>query len=229
MITWRGRSRGHLTDEELFEAAEGSGARADGAAVRESGPVANGELPKALAAHLGECGECVARLEALRRTLLLVREVAVPEPSPMFWEHLSARVHAAVAAEPALGGDGWWPSWPGVSRPLRFGLAAALAAAPFFVVQLRPQVVPPASVPLEVASSMAADASPPADDTPLVLLGDLAEGLDWDDAAAVGMTIGAGSADAAVADLSEDERYELGRLLTEALAESRPEGSRPKT
>ena len=29
-----------------------------------------------------------------------LREADVPEPSPLFWEHLSQRVHDAVAAEP---------------------------------------------------------------------------------------------------------------------------------
>ena len=41
-----------------------------------------------------------------------VAEVEVPEPSPLFWDHLSARVRDAVAAEPARR---WWSgvrSWP---------------------------------------------------------------------------------------------------------------------
>src|SRR5258706_4751839 len=50
-----------------------------------------------------------------------LREVEVPEPSPMFWDHLSQRVHDAVAAEPV-------PS-PGWTSRLNFAWAGGIVAA----------------------------------------------------------------------------------------------------
>ena len=44
---------------------------------------------------------CRAEVEALRGVLREVRAVDVPEPSPLFWDHLSARVGDAIAREPA--------------------------------------------------------------------------------------------------------------------------------
>ena len=64
-------------------------------------------------------------------------QAEVPEPSPLFWDHFSARVRDAVAAEGAprraalfgwSGVSGW--SWSGVLMPLSVGgVAAVLVAA----------------------------------------------------------------------------------------------------
>src|SRR5262245_49230164 len=52
--------------------------------------------------HLASCDRCRDQLAALRaaRTLAAEKEVVeVPEPSPAFWDHFSARVREAVANE----------------------------------------------------------------------------------------------------------------------------------
>lgn len=59
----------------------------------------------------------------------------VPDPSPLFWHHLSARVRDAVADQP-LPGPWWMAYW----RPLL--LAAGSVAAVAMVVILRTTAVP---------------------------------------------------------------------------------------
>src|SRR5438105_826932 len=74
----------HLTPEELIDLAEG--ARAEAA------------VP-----HLQACEICRHQIVTLRATMAAAADVDVPEPSPLFWDHLSQRVREAVAAEDAPG------------------------------------------------------------------------------------------------------------------------------
>ena len=90
--------------------------------------IAEGVRPESSASHLEACAACRKQLDDLRAMMAAAAAVDVPEPSPLFWDHFSARVHQAVEAErespaPALA---WW--W--VRRPLIWapGLAAALLA-----------------------------------------------------------------------------------------------------
>jgi anti-sigma-K factor RskA len=70
----------------------------------------DGTLSAARATHLDECPRCRARAEELRATWARLEAVEAPEPSPLFWEHFSARVRAAVAVRPTArrGGLGLW-------------------------------------------------------------------------------------------------------------------------
>src|SRR6185436_3564787 len=70
----------HLKDEELVDIAEGT-------------------RPESSAPHLGGCDSCRTQLHELRAMMSAAQEVDVPEPSPLFWDHLSSRVHEAVAAD----------------------------------------------------------------------------------------------------------------------------------
>src|SRR4051794_31885113 len=79
----------HLSPEEVLDIAEGA---------RPAPP------------HLAACEPCRRQLDELRAVMTTAAEVDVPEPSPLFWDHLSARVREAVAAEPVTK-DGWFPSW----------------------------------------------------------------------------------------------------------------------
>jgi hypothetical protein len=49
--------------------------------------------------HLSACARCRAEVEEGRAALGDARLSEVPEPSPLFWEHLSARVSERMAAE----------------------------------------------------------------------------------------------------------------------------------
>src|SRR5258707_1769981 len=70
----------HLSADELVDLAEGA-------------------RPESSAPHLAACGPCRARLNDLRAMMSAVADVDVPEPSPLFWDHFSQRVHDAAASE----------------------------------------------------------------------------------------------------------------------------------
>jgi hypothetical protein len=189
----------HLTPEELLDLAEGS-------------------RPLSSVPHLAACEVCRQQLDDLRDVMTTL-DADVPEPSPLFWEHFSARVHEAVVAEAAPA-----RSWYRVGR-WSWGLVAAMSAAVVVIAVSLTVRTPPArtGAPSPVAEVSSGDVgSPPAvDDPSFSLLGDLAGGLDWDAAAAAGINMEVGTADTAVHDLNDGERTELQRLLVEALRTSR--------
>ena len=89
----------HLTPDEFVDAADGT--------------LETGRLR-----HVEQCERCRQRLETLVEALQMGAAGPVPEPSPLFWEHFSARVRNAIAAEPAPP-QTWWPGW------LRWSVLAA--------------------------------------------------------------------------------------------------------
>lgn len=193
----------HLTPEELIDVAEG-------ARTEVSAP------------HLQTCDACRAQLADLR--VIMARAVEangadVPEPSPLFWDHLSARVREAVAAEgaPPLTWFGW----------LQSGLLTPLSAVGFAVIVLAAAVmfglrhVPVASAPSP--AGVVADITPiaqPGDDASLDMVADLAAQVDWEAAgdATVALHTHEDVAERAATQLSDGERRELGRLLQKELA-----------
>jgi hypothetical protein len=130
----------HLSTHELLAAAESS-------------------LAGARAAHADECAACGREVAALRAAWQAVRHDHVPEPSPLFWDHLSNRIRVATAEERLPGSASWWRhGWPSVAA------LAAVAGALALIVSLgAPRQFPSAHGPAAVsdgpASSTAADAS----------------------------------------------------------------------
>ena len=201
----------HLNTEELLDLAEGARAEAT--------------LP-----HLASCGACRGQLAELRAAMAAA-EVAgpgqddVPEPSPLFWEHFSARVREAIAAgapqpSPMTSWAARWLSWK-IAMPVATCLAVLLLAV---AVTFRTEPGLTTTVE-ETASSTTADGIPDGgvsstDDPSWSLMTDLAGDLDWDAAVEAGLTTPAGSVDRALVDLSAEERRELQRLLKEELARS---------
>ncbi len=194
----------HLTPEEVVDLADG------------------GE--DAALSHLASCDACRRQVAELRQTMMSVADVEVPEPSPLFWDHFSARVGSAVATEQiasASVGAIRWASW-------RFALASAACATVVLVVAVTLRLgtspaVPGISAP---ASILVGAGAPPDDgvafddDPALTALADLISELDWNAAFEAGLGPLVGSADAIVVMLDEGERLQLQRLLEEAL--SRP-------
>jgi anti-sigma-K factor RskA len=190
----------HLTPEVLIDLAEDT---------------AGAEWP----AHLSACAECRDQLESLRSMLADVRADAgaVPEPSPLFWDHLSKRVRDAVADEPLGGRSRWVPlaGWRAI--------ATAIAAAAALVLVLawpRDAAVPmtpvsPVPSTAETFGDEAAVLSQDADES-LAWLADLAADVEWDEASEP--PIEASVSDWAAAALTDAERAELHRLLQDALA-----------
>jgi hypothetical protein len=185
----------HLTPEELLDLAEDARSIA-------SKP------------HLATCEVCRQQLGEVRDVMASL-DVDVPEPSPLFWDHLSARVRDAVAADASRS-----RSWFGVGR-WSWGLAAVMSAVVVVVAVSLSLRTPPTGVthpPKTVEEASAgAGSSASADDPSFILLGDLAGSLDWDSAVEAGITMDVGAADNAVAELTESERTELQRLLRKAM------------
>lgn len=166
--------------------------------------------------HLVSCEVCRRHVAELR-DVMRAAAVEVPEPSPLFWDYLSARVREAIG-EPA----GHWSRWARVFSPWRLGGAVAAIAVVLVVATMfvsTPQQAPASGTPPSDRAGVAERADSSAEDPSLDFVADLAAGLDWDSVAEAGITITTESAavDRAVMDLSVDERAELQRLLSEAL------------
>lgn len=153
----------------------------------------------------------------------------IPQPPDGFWDELSARVHRAVAAEPPP--SRWrWPVAPvglGVWQPALALGAAALIAVVATVLVMR-QFTPAATAPPTTASApltspatvpvgAAAEGTVLTTDDPLDLMAALSAGLDWEQTSAAGLMVSPASTDAAVANLSDDQRAELVRLLQQEM------------
>jgi hypothetical protein len=159
----------HLTPDELLDAIE---------AV----------LPESRRGHLDTCGACRSEVVELSTTLRDARATDVPEPSPLFWEQLSNRVHQSVAsATPTPRASS--PSW------FRWPVLAPLAAMALILFALTNAV--------HMTNMDATSAPTIADAT-----------LDADESWAL---VPLGTAEQAVLDLTDEEQQELLRLLEQEL------------
>ena len=192
----------HLRDSELVDFAEGS-------------------LAAARAAHLDACAECRGRAEGVASALREVSAVEIPEPSPLFWDHFSARIRDHVAHEtPARGG--WWVS-AGVRSlmPLVAALAVIIAVVSVTMLPRGPRRIPAVG---ELASSHISDTSAAADvdvQSPVdaqnadawALLTAAASDMGVEEAHEAGMGTHVGAVDHEVTHLNQAELKELDRLL----------------
>jgi len=184
----------HLTSDEFVDLAEG---------VRDA----------ASAPHLAECDRCRRKLADVRGMMAAAGASDVPEPSPLFWDHLSARVREAVAAEPPPRSAAFLGSW-------WFRVAAGLAVSAMIAAVVASSIVrrtPERQVPAVVQEHPDSTALlGQTDDPSLDLVADFSRTLDWDDLRE--QLLGSGKIDAGVGELDGAERRELGRLLKEELA-----------
>lgn len=123
------------------------------------GPYLEGDLTpgarRRLEAHLEHCAACRAELDALRRTVALLRELPAEAPPPGLAERVVARVQDAP--HPGLGG--WLARHAGLvttAVPLAAGLVLAVVLLPRLQVTVR---LGPG---LRAPGPAAADAAPPA-------------------------------------------------------------------
>jgi hypothetical protein len=189
--------------------------------------LADGVRPEGSTPHLASCESCRRQLADLRAVMSAAGAVEVPEPSPLFWQHLSARVREAVSNEERASRSAWTPSPFGwrVLVPLVALAAVALAAAVTLRTELPRRVVAPDGV--TPHSAAVAEATPGADDVvsladdaSLSVIADMAGDLDWDAAVEAGLATQAGAVDRAVLELSANERLELQRILKDELSRS---------
>ena len=210
---------GHLTSEQFVDLAEG---RRD----------------EASAPHLLACEVCRRQLTDLRLMLAsaaapgrVVSNVGrpgsagnaiklgddVPEPSPLFWDHFSARVRDAVASEgvPGRASSPW--SWPRAALGAAAGaFAVALVALGVYVAAPGIRTPPPPSPAAQIAP-LEPLGSP--DDPSLSLVAEYGGTLDWDEMREqMAVSTHTGGVDETVGDLNGGELQELQKLLKEAMA-----------
>jgi hypothetical protein len=200
----------HLTPTELVDAADGA-------------------LAADRAAHLDGCAACRSQVAGLTATLAETRGIEAAEPSPLFWDHLSARVREAVAQEsiaprPLFGSflDGWF----GARRLVPAGAGIAAAIAIVAVASLSRHSTAPAPGPAaaqvnaEPAMLWTTAEVNPDDSEVWQVLTSAASEIPIEDAHEAGMSVRPAAIDAAVQRLNPDELRELGRLLQAELKHS---------
>ena len=197
----------HLSPSELVDFAEGTLA-----AVR--------------AAHVDSCRACAAAAGELRATLHGARSARedVPEPSPLFWDHLSSRVQDGIVnGTPAR--SSWWMPGARTLAPLAtFALVVAVltmmlprgserSTASRTGVGTPPSVAVDGDRPLDLSVDSAAG------DAWDVLTAAAAD-LEWEAAHEAGMAVHPAAIDRAVQQLAPEELAELGKLLQSELKRS---------
>jgi hypothetical protein len=158
--------------------------------------------------HLAACARCRAEVEEGRVALGEVRLADVPEPSPLFWEHLSARVSGRMAAEPEAPrriGARWR-----VLVPATVGVIAVILAV---WIDRRAARAPTPPAPVPGAVTLETTAVAVGDDESWSMLGQLAGELDVDTLSDTLGTSEAAGAENAVSQLSALERARLAELL----------------
>ncbi len=182
----------HLTPEEFVDLAEGARAEAS-------------------APHLQACDACRRQLAELRATMSAAADIDAPEPSPLFWDHFSARVaRRGRRRRRAARGPGSWASreardasrWRS-ARPRRWRWSwrsrSAHAAPP-----AGPRGCTPSAIEAAARAGGESGLTFP-DDPSLGLVASLAAGYDWDAASE------AGPDDGHRADRHGDRRSVAGR------------------
>lgn len=172
-------------------------------------------------AHLEVCPSCHQLVEDLRSVWCVAASAEVPEPSPLFWDHLSTRIRLAIDAE-AAPRPGLWArllelAWGRQPWMVLTGAAAALAVA--VIVGSRawspePAVPPPSAVPTVALDMATQEPDRQASDEQWDLMVEMVAEVELDQA---DLGLGVGSADRAVDGLSDEERGELVRWLQQEI------------
>ena len=180
----------HLTAEQIVEAAEGA-------------------VPAVAADHLEHCQQCREHVALMASVIGDVEGASdVPEPSPLFWDHLSRRVREATDREAVPMAATWWA---GLFRPLV--AAAAIAATVAIVVLVRGQYpsAPGQTASVPAVQTVASDA--PADDVAADVMSAVAGDLSFEDLRDANLLPSRAVVDQAVSKLNPEQQRELMRLV----------------
>jgi hypothetical protein len=195
---------GHLSTTELLEACDAAESSRSGGA----------------AAHLSTCASCHRQVAELQGMLRAARDAAIPEPSPLFWDHLSARIRAEIASAPVPPTTRVFDavSLRRFALPLlACGLVVVLAIGFMRTGRVRGSSIGNGSN-ASLTGTAASDSAQTSEDPSFSFVADLASGLDWDVAAEAGLNAPDAAVDAALMGLNARERAELQKLLRDELA-----------
>lgn len=183
----------------------------------------DGTLAPARAAHLDACDACRTGADDLRDVLARTADVTIPEPSPLFWEHFSARVREDVQTAGAVASSRWfgWADGPTVKWAMAGALLTILLVSGVWVSLWRTNATLPDQIPpVSTATASAGDRdeagvreSDADTDEAWALVRTVADDLAWDDVVEEGLGVRSDAAERAIATLTRDERSELVRLL----------------
>lgn len=185
--------KSHLSPQEFAEAVDGA-------------------LAPARAAHLDVCDTCRGEMAALRIVMRDVRTAAtIPEPSPLFWNHLSRRVHEATRVEATPARSWWHAAW----QPL-VAIGAVTAVAVLATLELMPKQ--PAVAPVTTIETAAAPDTLDAagDDESFDFVARIAAAIPFEELQVTARPT-RDAADAMVDQLTSSQRAELVRLLKEKI------------
>jgi len=175
-------------------------------------------LPPDRVRHAETCAECHAQLDALRETSRAALEDGGVEPSPLFWDHFSARVTAALRDEPVPAAPAPWLRAPMLTWATAASIIMLLVAGTVWRTTVH---APAPSARLTPAPDMILAAPPAADDADddeaWAVVRAAAVDLDWDQVHAAGISAHPGDVENVALELSAAERAELARLLNEDL------------
>jgi hypothetical protein len=169
----------------------------------------DGTLSPARDAHLGECAHCRAELDDLLSIQHEAQTDHAPEPSPLYWDHFSARVREATAHEKRTLEPWWRRGW----QPIAVLTAAAAAIVLMLQMGSTPAIVVPTPTPVTATVDGASD-----DDGSWDIVMGLASEIAWDDIRDA-VTPAAGAADLAIEELTGAQREALVRLLKQEIGE----------
>jgi hypothetical protein len=180
-------------------------------------------LPAERRAHVQACAACRAQAHEIEAVFSRAAEGgAVPEPSPLFWDHLSARVRDAVAATPpalAWRDRVWRPSTAWAAGLASVALAVAIAHS----IPSRAPLTTPSSIAVKAPATAGSDAAAmdvPDDidaDDAWAVVRNVADQVEWEDARDAGISTRPDAAERMAAELSTREQSELARLLQREL------------
>ncbi|MGH9372146.1 MAG: hypothetical protein ACRD15_11505 [Vicinamibacterales bacterium] len=195
----------------------------------------DGTLDGSRMEHASACPACRAKANDLSVAVREAADIEVPEPSPLYWDQLSARVRTAIADEPQPRRSMWRALQPTAIR----WAALATTALLVFAVGLWRIADPDRTLPDSPAGNALRQPAGgdtleiPGDDP----FGDIASDEDWtlvqtvaedvplDEIQAAGVGLRPGAAEGLALRLSDTERSELARLLEEAIRSRTPSES----
>jgi len=191
----------HLTPADIVDAAEG-------------------RVSAAAAAHLAGCTACQALAADVRSAWDAAAEVSVPEPSPLYWQHLSARVREQVAGETVV------PAWRATPWREYFSLRNLMPVASAIV--LVAAVIGTGLLTRHEPGSVRGDAAitgsltneavfEPDNSEVWDALTSAAADVPIDDVHDAGFAVSSSAVDHAVQRMTPEELTELGRLLQSEL------------